>query len=54
MCWSYQYTLLLQVYVDGTATMSTQERKASIREFYGNVLSLAYLEFCNVMLELDF
>jgi hypothetical protein len=28
--------LMLQVYVDGTTTMSTHERKASIREFYGN------------------
>jgi len=26
---------MLQVYVDGTTTMSTHERKASIREFYG-------------------
>lgn len=25
----------LQVYVDGTTTMSVHERKASIREFYG-------------------
>ena len=25
----------VQVYVDGTTTMSTHERKASIREFYG-------------------
>nr|XP_043622376.1 E3 ubiquitin-protein ligase AIRP2-like isoform X2 [Erigeron canadensis] len=27
--------LIYKVYVDGTTTMSTQERKASIREFYG-------------------
>lgn len=26
---------LLQVYMDGTSTMSTQERKASLGEFYG-------------------
>lgn len=26
---------ILQVYVDGTTTMSTHERKASIKEFYG-------------------
>jgi hypothetical protein len=28
---------VLQVYVDGTTTMSTHERKASIREFYGKI-----------------
>jgi len=28
-------TLFVQVYVDGSTTMSTHERKASIREFYG-------------------
>ncbi|XP_040955715.1 E3 ubiquitin-protein ligase AIRP2 isoform X5 [Gossypium hirsutum] len=27
--------LIYKVYVDGTTTMSTHERKASIREFYG-------------------
>jgi hypothetical protein len=27
----------VQVYVDGTTTMSTHERKASIREFYGKI-----------------
>jgi len=27
----------VQVYADGTTTMSTHERKASIREFYGIV-----------------
>ncbi|XLS90240.1 hypothetical protein HN51_066248 [Arachis hypogaea] len=26
--------LMVQIYVDGTTTMSTHERKASIREFY--------------------
>lgn len=34
---------ILQVYVDGTTTMSTHERKASIREFYGIFLSLIFL-----------
>ena len=29
--------IVLQVYVDGTTTMSTHERKASIREFYGSI-----------------
>ncbi|GKD49515.1 zinc finger, RING/FYVE/PHD-type containing protein, partial [Tanacetum coccineum] len=29
--------LIYKVYVDGTTTMSTHERKASIREFYGMV-----------------
>ncbi|KVH89544.1 hypothetical protein Ccrd_008464 [Cynara cardunculus var. scolymus] len=29
--------LLFFVYVDGTTTMSTNERKASIREFYGTI-----------------
>jgi hypothetical protein len=29
--------LVYKVYVDGTTTMSTHERKASIKEFYGNV-----------------
>uniref|UniRef100_A0A7N0TK38 RING-type domain-containing protein n=1 Tax=Kalanchoe fedtschenkoi TaxID=63787 RepID=A0A7N0TK38_KALFE len=29
--------LIYKVYVDGTTTMSTHERKASIREFYGTI-----------------
>ena len=29
---------LLQVYMDGTSTMSTQERKASLGEFYGELI----------------
>ncbi|XP_024992903.1 E3 ubiquitin-protein ligase AIRP2-like [Cynara cardunculus var. scolymus] len=29
--------LIYKVYVDGTTTMSTNERKASIREFYGTI-----------------
>jgi hypothetical protein len=28
-------TLMMQVYMDGTTTMSTYERKASFHEFYG-------------------
>uniref|UniRef100_A0A453DH10 RING-type domain-containing protein n=1 Tax=Aegilops tauschii subsp. strangulata TaxID=200361 RepID=A0A453DH10_AEGTS len=37
--------LILQVYVDGTTTMSTHERKASIREFYAVIFpSLMQLE----------
>lgn len=47
----------LQVYVDGTTTMSTHERKASIREFYGTFKYSGYLmlfltqvafSFCNL------
>ncbi len=30
----------VQVYMDGTTTMSTHERKASLREFYGNLLAV--------------
>lgn len=30
----------VQVYMDGTTTMSTHERKASLREFYGNLLAI--------------
>lgn len=29
--------LIYKVYVDGTTTMSTHERKASVREFYGTI-----------------
>lgn len=32
-----------QVYADGTTTMSTHERKASIREFYGKYIDVANL-----------
>lgn len=57
----------LQVYLDGTTTMSVQERKASLGEFYGMVFplwsvcvvvarprNLAFLEvhFCNLPLHL--
>ncbi|KAF8411166.1 hypothetical protein HHK36_003709 [Tetracentron sinense] len=34
--------LMLQVYADGTTTMSTHERKASIREFYGKLLGVIF------------
>ncbi|KAK3188015.1 hypothetical protein Dsin_027576 [Dipteronia sinensis] len=34
--------LIYKVYVDGTTTMSTHERKASIREFYGTFIHLEY------------
>jgi len=54
---------LLQVYMDGTSTMSTQERKASLGEFYGefsfsftetfllNISKLRLLRtcFCNLL-----
>ncbi len=30
----------VQVYMDGTTTMSIHERKASLREFYGNLLAV--------------
>ncbi|XP_043689936.1 E3 ubiquitin-protein ligase AIRP2-like isoform X1 [Telopea speciosissima] len=37
--------LIYKVYVDGTTTMSTHERKASIREFYGVIFpSLSQLQ----------
>jgi len=44
-----------QVYVDGTTTMTTHERKASIREFYGKFLSSKYLcaQFLYYSLKLD-
>jgi hypothetical protein len=32
--------LIVQVYVDGTTTMSTLERRASIKEFYGRTHDL--------------
>ncbi|MFQ6669784.1 hypothetical protein Gotur_034899 [Gossypium turneri] len=37
--------LIYKVYVDGTTTMSTHERKASIREFYSIFLHLSLLLF---------
>lgn len=37
----------MQVYVDGTTTMSTHERKASIREFYGKYI--ASLELASLL-----
>ncbi|KAK3431541.1 hypothetical protein EUGRSUZ_E03345 [Eucalyptus grandis] len=36
--------LIYKVYVDGTTTMSTHERKASIREFYGNQILTAFIQ----------
>ncbi|KAF8409286.1 hypothetical protein HHK36_005360 [Tetracentron sinense] len=41
--------LIYKVYADGTTTMSTQERKASIREFYGKLLVL-FVCSCNFSL----
>lgn len=41
------FCLLLQVYVDGTTTMSTHERKASIRDFYGKFLISTVRPFCH-------
>lgn len=34
---------VLQVYADGTTTMSTHERKASIREFYGMIQKVKHI-----------
>jgi len=39
----------VQVYADGTTTMSTHERKASIREFYGIVLVHIFQNLLNNM-----
>ncbi|XP_040955706.1 E3 ubiquitin-protein ligase AIRP2 isoform X1 [Gossypium hirsutum] len=35
--------LIYKVYVDGTTTMSTHERKASIREFYAGMMKMILL-----------
>lgn len=37
LTFKFKNILNIQVYADGTTTMSTHERKASIREFYGIV-----------------
>lgn len=37
--------IIAQVYVDGTTTMSTNERKASIREFYCKIDYLVMLKY---------
>ena len=48
---SLRLCFMVQVYVDGTTTMSTHERKASIREFYGKFLQRFGKRFrvCNVV-----
>nr|CAD1836271.1 unnamed protein product [Ananas comosus var. bracteatus] len=48
-CWALGLLriLIYKVYVDGTTTMSTHERKASIREFYAFGSYSAFVGSCN-------
>ena len=39
-----------QVMKDGNTSMSVSERKASLREFYGNVLLLFFTFYCDALL----